>query len=177
MEKRVLGWNLLHAVIAERAITLATRVFTDVPMLAILAWDSGIQGLATAFVVVTPIYLLFCVAVVFMSDAGLKKGLDLTGLETLRELEHAVLEKKQWFKRIIRRILRSRKLIFWVGSWFYLDPDYVTFLIRKKEDGYISTFLRITLPSVIISMVVWLGVWWAAIQGFHWAVWMLDWVI
>lgn len=177
MEKRALGWNLLHAVIAERVITVVTRVLTDVPMLKILYQDSSITGLETAFIIVTPIYLALCIAVVLISDVGLKKGLDLTGLERLRELEHAVLTEKQWFKRIIRGILRSPRLIFWVGSWFYLDPDYVTLLIRKKEEGYVSTFLRITLPSVVISMVVWLGVWWAAVQGFRWAVWMLKWVL
>lgn len=177
MEKWALGSTLFRAFLAERVITVATRVFTDVPMLAILAWDSGIQGLATAFFVVTPISLLLCIAVVLINDAGLKKGLDLTGLEKLRELEHAVLTKKQWVKRIVRRILKSRKLIFWVGSWFYLDPDYVTLLIRKKEEGYLSTFIRITLPSVVLGMVVWLGVWWAAVQGFRWAVWLMEWVL
>lgn len=177
MEKRALGLTLLHAVIAERVITVATRVFTDVPILAILAWDSSIVGLTTAFIVVTPIYLILCIAVVLISDAGFKKGLDLTGLETLRELEHAVLTKGQWFKRLMRWMLMSKRKIFWVGSWFYLDPDYVTLLLRKKEEGYISTFLQITLPSVMISMVVWLGVWWAAVQGFRWAVWMLKWVL
>lgn len=177
MGKWALGSTLFRAFLAERVITVATRVFTDVPILAILAWDSGIPGLATAFFVVTPISLLLCIGIVLMSDEGLKRGLDLTGLETLRELEHSVLEERQWFKRIIRRILRSRKLIFWVGSWFYLDPDYVTLLIRKKEEGYLSTFIRITLPSVVLGMVVWLGVWWAAVQGFRWAVWMLEWVL
>lgn len=177
MEKCALGSTLFRAFLAERVITVATRVFTDVPMLAILAWDSGITGLATTFAVVTPIYLLLCIGIVLGSDVALKKGLDITGLETLRELEHEVLEKKQWFKRIVRRILRSRKLIFWVGSWFYLDPDYVTLLLRKKEEDYVSTFLRITLPSVVISMVIWLGVWWSAVQGFRWAVWLLKWVL
>ena len=177
MKRPALGSNLFHVVIAERVITILTRVFTDVPMLAILAWDSSIKGLITTFVVVTPISLILCILIVLMSDAGLKRGLDLTGLETLRELEHSVLEERQWVKRVIRRILKSRKLIFWVGSWFYLDPDYVTLLIRKKEEGYVSTFLRITLPSVILGMVVWLGVWWAAVQGFRWAVWLMEWVL
>ena len=177
MEKCALGSTLFRAFLAERVITVATRVFTDVPMLAILAWDSSIKGLITAFVAVTPISLILCILIVLVSDAGFKKGLDLTGLETLRELEHSVLEERQWFKRIIRRILRSRRLIFWVGSWFYLDPDYVTLLIRKKEEGYLSTFIRITLPSVVLGMVVWLGVWWAAVQGFRWAVWLMEWVL
>lgn len=177
MGNRALGSTLLHAVIAERVITVATRVFTDGPMLYILDWDSSIKGLTTAFAVVTPIYLTLCIFIVLVSDEAFKKGFDLTGLENLHKLEHVVLEKKQWFRRLIQKILRSRKLIFWIGSWFYLDPDYVTLLLRKKEDGYASTFLRITLPSVVISMVVWLGVWWAAVQGFRWAVWMMKWIL
>jgi len=177
VEKRSLGSILLHAVIAERVITVATRVFTDGPMLYILAWDSTVVGLMTAFAVVTPIYFILCIVVVLVSDAGFRNGLDLTGLETLRGLEHKMFARRQWFKRIFQKILRSRRLIFWVGSWFYLDPDYVTLLLRKKEDGYVSTFLRITFPSVVISMLVWLGVWWAAVQGFRLAVWVLEWII
>ena len=76
-----------------------------------------------------------------------------------------------------RKIIRSRKLIFWIGSWFYLDPDYVTLLLRKKEDGYLLTFLQITLPSVVINMVVWLGAWWFAGQGFPWAQRVLEWIL
>lgn len=177
MKECALSFTLLRAFLAERAITIVTRVFTDVPMLAILAWDSSIKGLVTTLVVITPIYLILCVGIVLGSDAGVRKGLDLTGLETLRKLEHDVLEKREWLKRIVQRILRSHRLIFWIGSWFYLDPDYVTLLLRKKEEGYVSTFFRITLPSVVISMVVWLGVWWAAVQGFRWAIWILEWVL
>ncbi|MEK6839841.1 MAG: hypothetical protein AABX72_02790 [Nanoarchaeota archaeon] len=177
MRKCALGFTLLHAFVAERAITIATRVLTDVPMLAILAWDSSITGLTTAFAVITPVYLFLCVSVVLFSDAAFRRGLDVTGLETLRRLEHEVLGEKQWFRKLVQKILRSRKLIFWIGSWFYLDPDYVTLLLRKREEGYISTFFRITLPSVVISMMVWLGVWWAAIQGVRWAIWLLEWVL
>jgi hypothetical protein len=147
-------------------------------MIAILAlWDPGIRGLAVAFAVVTPIYLLLCIAIVIASDEAFKKGMDLTGLETLRELERKSLGGAQWFQRIIQKILRSRKLIFWVGSWFHLDPDYVTLLLRRKEEGYAVIFLRITLPSVVVSMVVWLAVWWFAVNGFRWAVWAWEWVL
>ncbi len=177
MRNRAIGMTLFRAIVAERIITVVTRVVTDVPMLAILAWNSGFKGLVVAFAVVTPIYLLLCIDIVIVSDAALKRGWDATGLETLRGLEHEVLEKKQWVKKFVQRILRSRRLIFWVGSWFYLDPDYVTLLLRKKEDGYASTFLKITLPSVLLSMVVWLGVWWAAVQGFRLAVLLLEWVL
>ena len=177
MRKSAVAWTLLRAVLAERVITVVTRVVTDVPMVAILALDPSIQGLVTAFVIVTPIYFLLCVGVVIGSDAALRLGLDMTGLETLRELEHEVLEEKKWLQKLIRKIIRSRKLIFWIGSWFYLDPDYVTLLLRKKEDGYLLTFLQITLPSVVINMVVWLGVWWFAVQGFRWAKWVLEWIL
>ena len=177
MRKSAVAWTLLRAVLAERVITVVTRVVTDVPMVAILALDPSIQGLVTAFVIVTPIYFLLCVGVVIGSDTALRLGLDMTGLETLRELEHEVLEEKKWLQKLIRKIIRSRKLIFWIGSWFYLDPDYVTLLLRKKEDGYLLTFLQITLPSVVINMVVWLGVWWFAVQGFRWAKWVLEWIL
>lgn len=177
MKHLLLGSSLLRAFLAERFITFVTRVFTDVPMIAILAWDSQISGVMTAFIVVTPIYFALCVGIVFANDLAIKRGVDLTGLETLRELEYHVLEEKRWFSKILQKILRSRKTIFWVGSWFYLDPDYVTLLLRKKEESYFKTFTKITLPSVILSMVVWLGVWWAALEGLRWANWMLDWVL
>ena len=177
MGNSALGLALLRTFLAERVITVVTRTFTDVPILVILAWDSSINGIVAAFVVVTPIYLFLCIGIVIISDMACKRGVDLTGLETLRELEHAVLEKRQWFKRILRRMLRSRNLIFWIGSWFLLDPDYVALLLRKREEGYVSTFLRIILPSVMLSMVVWLGVWWAAVQGYRWALWMLKWIL
>lgn len=177
MKRPALGSNLFHVVIAERVITILTRVLTDVPMLAILAWDSSLKGLMIAFLVVTPISLILCINVVLASDVAQKRGLDLTGLETLRELEHETLTKGQWVKRFIRWMLMSKRLIFWIGSWFYLDPDYVTLLLRKKGEGYVSTFLRITLPSVVLGMVVWLGVYWAAVQGYRWASWALEWAI
>ena len=178
MDNRAIGASFLRAIVAERVITVLTRVLTDVPMVAILAWDSGLVGTLLALVVVTPIYFLLCVAIVVSSDlAQEKKGIDITGLETLRELEGEILEEKRWVSRVVQKVLKSRKLIFWVGSWFYLDPDYVTLLLRKKEEGYAHTFLRITLPAVLISMVVWLGVWWAAVKGYHLAQWFLDWVL
>lgn len=178
MDTRALGSTLLRAFAAERAITVATRVLTDAPMLAILAWDSSVTGIATAFIAITPISFLLCVSVVMASDAAHKKtGVDWTGLETLRELEHEVLEEKRWIYRILQWILRSPRLIFWVGSWFYLDPDYVTLLLRKKGEGYIHVFLRITLPSAVLGMVVWTATYWAAVKGFWLAAWALEWVL
>lgn len=177
MKRFVIESSLLRAFLAERFITIVTRVLTDVPMLAILAWNSGIKGVVLTFVIVTPTYFALCVGIVLANDAAMKKGMDLTGLETLRELEHHVLEENRWFSKILQRILRSRRMIFWVGSWFYLDPDYVTLLLRKKEESYLQTFTKITLPSVLISMAVWLGVWWGAVKGFFWAKWMLEWIL
>ncbi|MSR87756.1 MAG: hypothetical protein EXS69_01135 [Candidatus Zambryskibacteria bacterium] len=177
MNIRTLGSSFLRAFLAERAITFATRVLTDVPMLVILAWDSSIVGIVVAFVVITPISFLLCVGIVLGSDVAYRRGIDMTGLETLRELESDILKEGQWVRRLIRKILKSRKLIFWIGSWFYLDPDYVTLLLRKKEEGYIRTFLYLSLPSVVIGMVVWLGVWWVAVRGFRSAVFVIDWIL
>jgi len=175
VEKRAPSTSLLHAILSERVITILTR-FVDALIIWFLTMDPehGINGITKAFVIVTPIYLAACILVVLGNDIAIKKGWDPIGIEGFRQLEHAVLLKNQWFKRLVRRILMSKRLIFWIGSWFYIDPDYVTLLIRKKEEGYLVTFLRITLPSVLISMVVWLGIYWAGFQGYKWAVWMMK---
>lgn len=175
MGKFALGSVLFRAILAERVLTILTR-FVDVLMIGFIAADPnhGIDGVTKAFLIVTPTYFFFCLGIVCLSDALLKKGVDVTGLETIRELEHAILLKTQWVKRLVQRILMSKRLIFWIGSWFYLDPDYVTLLLRKNKEGYVSTFLRITLPSVVLSMAVWLGVYWAGFQGYSWAIWMIS---
>jgi len=177
VENRVLCWALLRAILAERGLTIVERILTDGPVIWILARDSSERGILWASVVCTLISVVVYIAVVFVSDVAYKRGVDVTGLETLRQLEYAVLEPRQWFKRLIRWMLQSRRLIFWIGSWFYLDPDYVTLLLRKKEEGYAAAFLKITLPSVFLSVVVWVALWWAAVQGFWWAVWVLEWVL
>lgn len=170
-----LGFGLFRAVAVERILTVLTR-FIDGLMIWFLAMDPnhGVNGVVQAFVVVTPVYFAVCLGIVYVSDVFHKKGVDMTGLEELRELEHAELKKGQWIKRLLRKVLMSKRLIFWVGSWFYLDPDYVTLLLREREAGYAATFLAITLPSVVLSMTVWLGVYWAAFQGYKWAVWLIS---
>jgi hypothetical protein len=69
-------------------------------------------------------------------------------------------------------ILRRKTTIFLFGSPFFLDPDLVTLLLRKKNYFTWRECLKITLPSVIQCIMVWalifqLGVWgWKYFQWF-----------
>ena len=175
METKKLGLGLLRAILAERVITVLTRGIDGLIIWFVIQDPPpGISGAVNAFVFVTPLNFLFSLTVVVVSDILYRRGADVIGIETLRELEHSTLQRRHFVRRTARWILRSRRLIFWVGSWFYLDPDYVTLLLRKKGEGYVKMSLRLTLPSAILCMTVWVPIYWAAVQGYWWAVWLVD---
>ncbi len=156
----------------ERFITFLTR-FTDVAMI-FLIWKFGARGALYSFLGVGMAYFIFCTAIVYFNEFMFRKGYDVTGIETLRGMAGEQYEKGQWFKRAVGWVLRSRKTIFWIGSWFYLDPDYVTILLYERERGFVYNILRLTLPAIIISMTVWTAVYYSAYLGFHWAVSVLN---
>jgi hypothetical protein len=162
--------------ITERIITVATRVFTDVPMLGFILGDPE-YGWLKSMLLVTPGYILVVVGIIVISDLFHSNGIDITGIEEMRQVANQNLERKQWAKRIIAWIMRKESLIFWVGSWFYLDPDYVTLMLRKKEDSLLKTTIKLVIPSVLISMVFWSTVYWLVYQPFkhmEWAKWLAD---
>lgn len=169
-------------VVTERIITVATRFFTDVPMLGFILADPT-WGWVKSMIFVTPLYVLVCAMIVFIHDRFHEKGIDLTGIEEMRDTcSDETLKKNQLVKRFIRWFMQRESLIFWIGSFFYLDPDYVTLMLRKKGDSFVKTVLTLTVPSVIISMLVWTTVYWAIYQPFKdmaWAKWIsgnLDWL-
>jgi hypothetical protein len=182
----------------ERLITFLTRI-TDVAMVYFI-WQFGAIGTLFSFFGVGIPYFLFCAGIVQTSEYFFARGHDITGLEELRgmateedfrrrwfkryvllgrlspqvEAERAEVWKEykgtHWFRRIVAWVLSSRKTIFWIGSWFYLDPDYVTLLLYRREKGFWWNMLTITLPSVTISMTVWTTVYYCAYLGLSWAV-------
>lgn len=103
---------------------------------------------------------------------GLGKYKHSTAL-VLKVLFYRVFCRTQIIQRFISWFMRSRKTIFWIGSWFYLDPDYVTLLLRDRRKSFLSDLFRITLPSVCISMFVWTPIWWGAYRGYEWAKWLM----
>jgi len=119
-------------------------------------------GLLKAFVYGTLVNLAFCSSIVFLSNKLEEHGFNLTGIEDFRKDAEAS-GFRGW-------ILRRRASIFWIGSWFYLDPDYVTLLLQEKAAGFIRNFVKITLPSTLLAMVVWTaiygGIYWGLAKGF-----------
>lgn len=120
-------------------------------------WNDPEYGLLKAFVYGTPVNLAFCSSIVFLSNKLEEYGVNLTGIEDFKKGAEARGGFRGW-------ILRRRSTIFWVGSWFYLDPDYVTLLLQKKGDRFSETTFEITMPSVLLAMTVWT----AAYGGLHW---------
>lgn len=186
----------------ERLITFLTRI-TDVAMVYFI-WQFGAVGMLFSFFGVGIPYFLFCAGIVQTSEYFFARGHDITGLEELRgmareedfrrrwfkryvllgrlspqvEAERLAVWKEyqgqHWFRRIVAWVLSSRKTIFWIGSWFYLDPDYVTLLIYRREKGFWWNMFTITLPSVAISMAVWTTVYYCAYLGLSWAVALIQ---
>lgn len=182
----------------ERLITFLTRI-TDIAMVYLIFRFGAIGTLFSFFGVGIP-YFVFCAGIVQTSEYFFARGHDITGLEELRgmakeedfrrrwfkryvllgrlnpdvEAERIAVWKEyqgqHWFRRIVAWVLSSRKTIFWIGSWFYLDPDYVTLLLYRREKSFWHNMLTITIPAVIISMTIWTTVYYCAYLGFAWAV-------
>ncbi len=181
MDGRITGYTkgLVTAgkfVLTERIITVITRVFTDVLMIRFIITDPE-WGWVWSLVVVTPIYILVCMIIVAVSDYYQLRGIDITGIEEMRKILDSDLQKKQIFKRFVRWFMRRRITIFLVGSCVYLDPDYVTLMLRRAEDSFLKTIFRITIPSVAVSMVFWTTIYWLAYQPMkdtEWARWVVE---
>ncbi|MEK9207513.1 MAG: hypothetical protein AAB922_03465 [Patescibacteria group bacterium] len=163
--------------ITERVITLLTRVI-DALIIYLVILDPTPYGGLKAYVYTTPLNIFLCVCVVYVLDVFSRNGYDLTGLEEYQEILHEKYHRKQYIKRFAQWILKRRGTIFWVGSWFYLDPDYVTLLLRDKGRGFWTNILWITVPSTVLAMAVWVPLWWCVVNAFlkgsEWAKWFLD---
>lgn len=167
-----LSFKIGRALIVERCLTFLTRL-VDVMMVAIILSDSS-WGWLKCIVYVTPTYLSLCFLIVLINDLLLGRGIDLTFIEGLKEMAEG---KRNFFQRILSWILERRATIFWIGSWYYLDPDYVTILLRKKGQSLLDATVRITTPSVLISMMVWTFIYWSVYQpfkGLSWAKWLAE---
>lgn len=165
-----LSWfSLARFIVAERVVTVLTRGFDVLDVTLIVR-----NGPITAFLVVTPLYFIFCGIVVWLSNRSTARGMDMFGIDTLRVLVTANPTELTRWKRFARWMLQRRTLIFWIGSIFYLDPDYVSLLLRKPGDGLWRSLMTITLPSVVLSQAVWVGIYWLGYQGFSWASWLWE---
>ena len=165
MKKLIIrGGKAAKFIITERVITIGTRVFTDVPMFYFIVSDPK-YGWIKSMIWITPVYIFFCALVVYVSDKFNDKGIDITGIEEMRSIAlSSEISKKNIIKRFIRWFMSRKSLIFIFGSIFYLDPDYVTLMIRDRNDSFLKVMLKITIPSVLISMLWWNTIYWLAYQ-------------
>jgi hypothetical protein len=122
-------------------------------------------GIIGEFLIVVPLYSCYCMGIVVAYDYFLEKGYDFVGLEYLRNLQKGKIEKKRFFKRFLRSVMRRRYSIFWIGSVAQMNPDGVTLLLRKDRSSTLSNFLGITLPSTLLSIAFWTTVFKLGIMG------------
>ncbi|MEN9405172.1 MAG: hypothetical protein RLY47_131 [Candidatus Parcubacteria bacterium] len=144
----------------ERALTVPTRLIDG--LMIFFIWTDPHYGVLKAFLICTPLNFALCSLVVFTNDLLAKRGKDMTGIDEMRK----DAEEKGGFRRWV---LRRRVAIFWIGSWFYLDPDYVTLFLRDKGATFWENGYRITLPSTLVAMIVWTAIYWSAHEGYAWA--------
>jgi hypothetical protein len=137
-------------------------------------WTDPVYGVLKAFFFCTPINFALCCSVVYLNDVFMRNGHDLTGIEEFREMAHETYHKRQYVKRLASWMLKRKRTIFLIGSWFYVDPDYVTLLLRDRNLGFWSNAVRITLPSVVLAMTVWTPIYWCAFKGYSWAAWLVS---
>jgi len=132
-------------VITHQIIGLGEKAFDALIILSIIRY-----GTFTSLIIIIPIYFIYSLFIVMAYDYFLDRGYDLLELENLKANGSSVDGNK-----VIGWILKRRTTIFLIGSCFQLDPDGVTILLRKSRDDFWGNALRITLPSVIISMTYW----------------------
>ncbi len=180
----VTGGRLGKFVLVERALGFLTRS-VDALMIYFIAADPE-YGFHKAFLLGGALNLALCSGIVALNNYLLANyAIDLTGLDDFRNWhsDHrknnrfslALVAAKNW-------ILARRLSIFWIGSWFMIDPDYVTILLQNTKESLTKTIATITLPSVVLAMVVWTPFYWALIRltGFadtqfvQWLLWILD---
>jgi hypothetical protein len=122
-------------------------------------------GIIAEFLIVVPLYSCYCMGIVVAYDYFLEKGYDFVGLEYLRNMQQGKLEKKKFFRRFLRSVMRKRYSIFWIGSVAQINPDGVTLLLRKDRTSTLKNFLGITLPSTVLSIAFWTIVFKLGIMG------------
>lgn len=107
--------------------------------------------------------LFLCSGIVSLNNYLARNGFDMTGLGEIRKYGDkapamgrnrlVLVEAKNWF-------FAQKAAIFWIGSWFRLDPDYVTIAIQKSHNQTARSLVTITLPSVVLAMFIWTTFYW-----------------
>jgi len=165
------GGKVVKFFVTERILTAITRLF-DAVLLYTVYMDPTALGALKAFLLLTPVHLVMSILVLGGIEYLSLRGIDATGLNELAEMANERYERRQWGKCFVCWLLRRRYTIFAIGSWFYLDPEYVTLLLRDRNTGFWTSIRKITLPSVILAMVVWTPICFGAVKGIN----IIEWI-
>jgi hypothetical protein len=112
-------------------------------------------GMVREMLVVFPLYFFYCVSLVWSYDLFLNSGHDLAGMEYMRKLQEKKFAKWKITGKVFQWMMRRRSTIFVVGSFFLLNPDGVTLILRKSRESRFRNTLTITLPSTAVSIFFW----------------------
>lgn len=170
--------KVAQAVAIERLLSFVDK-FVDIAMIvALIIW-----GPMACFLVGFVAALVFCIVVL-----EIELRYRATGVEHLRSWAYTAVERtyrpssiflriahaiarqfRKLFKALLRAMFRSYWLTLLIGSVFYLESDYVTLLLRRPDEGRLSTYARVMLPSVVWGIGVWTAIYWASLEFALWA--------
>ena len=128
--------------------------------------DDATYGFVKAFLFGGVLNFVLCSSIVAVNNYLNFLGFDITGLQELKsvsvnkdagKIKSLLINIKDW-------IFARRLTIFWVGSWYMLDPDYVTILLQRDGSSLTKTVFSITLPSVILAMIIWTSFYWLILR-------------
>lgn len=156
--------KVTSAFLTERALTLASKPIDAAMLSALVLW-----GPLACFGIGLALELAFCSALVLIQAYAVRRGNDFTSVSDVvswiqepvsKDKSAVVYALQSGMKWLLRKSLGSYWPMVLIGSVFYLEPDYVTLMLKKPGETELSVILRVTLPASIWSIGVWTLIYW-----------------
>jgi hypothetical protein len=157
--------RIASALTVERSLSFLDKFIDAAIIIGIILW-----GPLAAFAIGVVLSFAFCLVVLEMHLQTSKRGFDITGVDHLKEWAFTSTPQGGfWLGRLTsmtaKAFLRFLSSSYWammlVGSVVYLECDYVTLFLRKKNEGRLSVIIRVMIPSVLWGVGVWTALYWA----------------
>jgi hypothetical protein len=165
--------RIASALTVERSLSFLDK-FIDAAIIAcIILW-----GPLQAFAVGVAMSLVFSLVVLELHLQTSRLGHDVTGVEHMKEWARTPTSREGFWlfrpiKMMAKAFLRFLSSSYWammlIGSVVYLECDYVTLFLRKKNEGRLSVIFRVMIPSVLWGVGVWTALYWLTwTYATHW---------
>ena len=157
--------RIASALTVERSLSFLDKFIDAAIIGAIILW-----GPLAAFAIGVVLSFAFCLVVLEMHLQTSKRGFDITGVDHLKEWAFSPTNQQgfwltQLATKAAKTFLRFLSGSYWammlIGSVIYLECDYVTLFLRKKNEGRLSVIIRVMIPSVLWGVGVWTALYWA----------------